>query len=95
MLLASGVWRQTLIGLCLGLCAGCSSATDAPAPAGPSAGPDTQATRERVLTACTEFATRLCADSEACCTQAYARYDQAGCTETLLRDLCRPGADAV
>ncbi len=27
--------------------------------------------------------------------QAYARYDGAACTETLLRDVCRPGADAV
>jgi hypothetical protein len=27
--------------------------------------------------------------------QAYARYDDSACLETLLRDVCRPGADAV
>ena len=96
MLLDSWVRRQTLTFVCWSLLAGCSSATDLPPPQGSS--PDdagSQATRERVLTACTEFATELCADSEACCDRAYARYDRRHCVETMLRDLCRPGADAV
>src|SRR6185369_2267470 len=91
------VLRQTLLFVCLGMFAGCAAATDpAPSPA-PGAGGNasTQATRERVLTACTDFATRLCEDSADCCRKVYTRYDQAGCVATLLRDLCRPGADAV
>ncbi len=78
MLLASWVWRQTLIGLGLGVLGGCSSAADPPAASAGGGGEDagTQATRERVLTACTDFATRLCADSAACCMHAYARYDE-------------------
>ena len=101
VLLASRVWRrtlwrQTLFGVCAGVLAACSAATDgAPSPPSPSEELGTQATRERVLTACTDFATRLCADSAACCQQAYARYDESGCLETLLRELCRPGASAV
>lgn len=98
MLLDNGVWRQTLFGVYLGAVAGCASATDpgaspAPSPSGADAG--TLATRERVLTACTDFATRLCADSEACCRKAYARYDESACLAGLLQEVCRPGADAV
>jgi len=98
MVLDSGVWRQTLIGFCLGalVLAACSSATDAQAAKpGPAEDAGTLATRQRVLTACTDFAQRLCADSGACCMQAYARYDESACTETLVREMCRPGADAV
>ena len=89
--------RQTLIGVCLGAFWGCASAADLspPAPSGAGGVSGSQAVRAKVLTACTDFARRLCADSEACCRKAYARYDEAGCTETLVHDLCRPGADAV
>ena len=98
MLWADRVWRQTLIGVYLGVVAGCSAAADPSAPSSSSqAGADAGmlATRERVLTACTDFAAQLCADSAACCRRAYARYDESACLETLFRDLCRPGADAV
>ncbi|HEX2672639.1 MAG TPA: hypothetical protein VHM25_17270 [Polyangiaceae bacterium] len=91
------VSRQTLLFVCLGLFSGCAAASDPSPSPSPGAGgsSSTQATRERVLTACTEFATRLCDDSADCCRKVYSRYEQAGCVETLLRDLCRPGADAV
>ncbi len=75
--------------------AACSSATDSPTKAQPNEDSGTQATRMRVLTACTDFATRLCEGAAGCCQQAYRRYDQSRCVETLLQDLCRPGADAV
>ena len=48
-----------------------------------------------MLAACTEFATRLCESSRACCTQAYAAYDAEHCLASVLADVCRPGADAV
>jgi hypothetical protein len=95
MLLLSAVWRQTLILVCWGVLGGCSSATDAPPPATPSEDAGAQATREQVLSACTDFVTRLCEDSAGCCQQAYGRYEQSGCVDTLLRSVCRPGADAV
>lgn len=44
---------------------------------------------------CTEFAERLCEDSEGCCQQAYGDFSQEGCVATFKRDVCRPGADAV
>jgi len=95
MILASKVWRRTVIGLCLGTLAACASASDPKPPSGPSQDAGAQATREGVLTACTDFAVRLCQGSAPCCERAYARYDQTACVETLLRELCRPGADAV
>ncbi|HYP75929.1 MAG TPA: hypothetical protein VER12_08245 [Polyangiaceae bacterium] len=98
MVLDGGVQRQTLTFVCLAILWGCASATDAGSSPteGAGGGSDSQkTTRERVLTACTEFATRLCADSEDCCQRAYARYEPSACLSTLLRDLCRPGADAV
>jgi len=91
------VLRQTLLFVCLGIFSACAAATDPSPSPSPAAGgnPSTQATRERVLTACTDFATRLCEDSADCCRKVYARYEQAGCVETLVRDMCRPGADSV
>jgi hypothetical protein len=44
---------------------------------------------------CVDFATRLCADSEDCCQQAYAGFDLDGCVASFKREVCRPGADAV
>ncbi|HET7543568.1 MAG TPA: hypothetical protein VFK05_27035 [Polyangiaceae bacterium] len=90
------MWRQTLLFVYLALLPGCSGDALSQSPSAAAAGgAGTQATREQVLTACTDFATRLCQGSADCCQMAYARYDQAACVETLLRDLCRPGADAV
>lgn len=93
------VRRQTLLFVCLAVLGGCGSATDvAPTPrmmSGAGGSEGTEAIRERVLTACTDFAARLCADSASCCQRAYSRYDQDGCVATLVRDMCRPGADAV
>lgn len=93
MLRVGVVWRRSLFGLWLGLSLGCSSASD-PAPA-PAPGPDTGAVHSQVLTACTEFAARLCADSEPCCQRAYGAFDQQGCEDALRAEVCRPGADAV
>ena len=93
MLRMSVVWRQTLLGVCLGLGFGCSSASDPP-PA-PLPVPGDSQLREQVLTACAEFAARLCADSAGCCTEAYGAYDAEACQATLEDQVCRPGADAV
>ena len=95
MLLDRSVRRQILTLVCLAICWGCASATDDVPSSVAAGGSGNQATRERVLTACTDFAARLCADAEGCCQRAYARFDPGACVETLLRDLCRPGADAV
>ncbi len=48
-----------------------------------------------MLGACSDFAERLCADSADCCEKAYGNYDADGCAQTLLDQVCRPGADAV
>lgn len=48
-----------------------------------------------VYDGCVDFASRLCADSEGCCRQAYDDFDLDGCVATFKRDVCRPGADAV
>lgn len=95
MLLNHGVWRQSLVFVCLGMLAGCGSDTSAPVSVGAAGNGNDQATWTQVLTACTEFAARLCADSAGCCQRAYSRFDQDACVETLRRDTCRPGADAV
>jgi|GEM_PF-1390321 len=98
MILDHAVWRQTLLFVCLGALSGCGAESDGSTPSPPGAGGadgGAQATRERVLTACTDFATRLCTDSADCCQRAYARYDQDRCVATLVHDMCRPGADAV
>ena len=87
------MWRQSLVGVCLSVAFGCSAATDTPEAPLPDAG--NPALREQVLSACTDFAARLCADSAACCTQAYGNYDAQGCQNTLQNEVCRPGADAV
>src|SRR4051812_48663575 len=44
---------------------------------------------------CVDFATRLCADAEGCCRQAYGDFKADGCLDTFKREVCRPGADAV
>ena len=49
----------------------------------------------QVLTACADFAARLCADSETCCTSSYGKFDALACQASLENDVCRPGADAV
>jgi hypothetical protein len=48
-----------------------------------------------VFAECVDFATRLCADAEPCCNQAYGTFDADGCLTSMKRDVCRPGADAV
>ena len=72
----------------LGVAACSSSATDDGNKA--EATPDTS-----VFDSCVDFATRLCADAEGCCQQAYGGFDAAGCLATFKREVCRPGADAV
>jgi hypothetical protein len=49
----------------------------------------------RVFERCVDFAVRLCADTEACCRQAYGDFRQEDCLATFQREVCRPGADAV
>jgi hypothetical protein len=41
------------------------------------------------------YATRTCADSAACCNQAYGGYDADGCVAYLRGEVCLPAADAV
>jgi len=96
MILYCSVVRQTLLFVCCTILGACGGASDGPAAAGGAGGGESaEITRERVLTACTDFATRLCESSADCCQRTYARYDPDGCLQTLLRDMCRPGADAV
>ncbi len=89
----SGVWRDILFGVCLVLSFGCSAASD-PAPM-PAPDPGSAALHDQVLSACADFAARLCASSESCCERAYGAFDEQGCEGTLLAQVCRPGADAV
>ncbi len=89
----SVVWKELVWGVASALALGCASASDSPALVAPAPG-DT-AVHDRVLSACTEFAARLCASSESCCDRAYGAFDEQGCEATVIADVCRPGADAV
>jgi hypothetical protein len=76
--------------LAVALCsAGCSSSPTDQGDKAPAL-PDTS-----VFDDCVDFATRLCADAEGCCQQAYSDFSADGCLDTFKREVCRPGADAV
>lgn len=87
------MWSRCLWGAGLGLLIGCSSASDAAPTPPPDAG--NVELRAQVLVACEDFAKQLCESSEPCCSQAYGTYDAAACLDSVLEDVCRPGADAV
>jgi hypothetical protein len=76
-------------GVALSLC-GCASTKGHQNSTDPTPEPEVD-----VFAECVDFATRLCADAETCCNQAYGSFDPDGCLATLKRDVCRPGADAV
>jgi hypothetical protein len=48
-----------------------------------------------VFDECVDFATKLCADAEGCCTSTYDGFSLDGCVDSFKREVCRPGADAV
>src|SRR5882724_1155736 len=95
MLRAIVVWRQMLIaaGLAASACWGCSSSPAHSKPTAADAGDPELG--EQVLAACLTFASRLCAASVDCCTQAYGGYDAQGCLDTLRDQVCSPAAEAV
>ncbi len=87
------MWWHFVSGVCLFAVLGCSSSsTLTPAPTADAGDPDLH---DRVLASCTSFAARLCADSSACCTQAYGAYDAEACAATFQEQVCLPAADAV
>jgi hypothetical protein len=72
----------------------CSSEKDPPASTGPdpdAAGPS----REEVLASCAAFAEKLCASASECCAMAAPGSTVDACVELVMRETCRPAADAV
>ncbi|HEV8245055.1 MAG TPA: hypothetical protein VGP93_04780 [Polyangiaceae bacterium] len=51
--------------------------------------------RESVLSSCAEFAARLCASAEPCCTTTTGTFDAEACAAQVMSEVCRPAADAV
>lgn len=75
------------IALSIGACSGTDEGTGkAPTTTTPDTG---------VFDNCVAFATRLCADAEACCQTAYGDFSADACLDTFKRDVCHPGADSV
>jgi hypothetical protein len=75
-----------LVLLVVTACSGADEGTGKP----PTTPPDTS-----VFDNCVAFATRLCADAEGCCHDAYGDFSAEGCLDTFKRTVCHPGADAV
>ncbi|HEY2409817.1 MAG TPA: hypothetical protein VGI10_27615 [Polyangiaceae bacterium] len=73
---------------------GCSS-SPTNSQAGASGPSNAAQVREQVLTACLDFAARVCAGAETCCQQAYGGYDAAACQLSYQTEVCEPAASAV
>lgn len=76
-----------LLALSVAACSGTDEGTDKP--------PTTTTPDTSVFDNCVDFATRLCADAEACCQTAYGDFSAEGCLDSFKRTVCHPGADAV